>query len=242
MRIAPRFVALGSEPVTEGVRTLTREAWSVECGEYYGTTELPLVAAGSASHPSVLELTEDLAVIEVVDEANCAVAPGTPGAKLLITNLANRALPLIRYELTDRVTVSPEPNPTGRPYAHLAGIDGRAADILTFPGRSGEEVDVVPLRFSAAFARLAAVGAHQVVLHRDALELRVVLGPGAPPDAPETIAAAVRAALADAGAVPPPITVTPVPSSSASPATRRSSSSSSTAATRAEAQSTLQIT
>jgi phenylacetate-CoA ligase len=135
------------------------------------------------------------------------VPAGTPGAKLLLTTLANRTLPLIRYELPDRVTFAAEPNPSGRPYAHISRIEGRAADTLTLAGRAGGTVEIAPLRFSAAFARRPEVRGHQVVLHPDRLELRVVLAPGA---APEPVAAAVADALAAAGAVAPPIGVTPV--------------------------------
>ena len=107
--------------------------------------------------------------------------PGTAGAKVLVTNLDNRTLPLIRYELADRVIESPEPNPAGRPYRHFAGIDGRTADTLTFPARDGGTVAVLPLRIGAPFARLTAVRQFQIVHEPGRLEVRLVLDPGHPP-------------------------------------------------------------
>jgi phenylacetate-coenzyme A ligase PaaK-like adenylate-forming protein len=207
LRIAPRLFAFGSEPLTEDVRARVREAWGVEPAEYYASTELPLIASSTLEHPRALELCEDMAVFENVDADNRPVPAGTPGAKLLVTTLANRALPLIRYELPDRVTIAPEPNPAGRPYAHLSRIEGRAADTLTLPARDGGTVEIAPLRFSRAFARRPEVRGHQVVLHPGRLELRVVLAPGA---APEPVAAAVADALDEAGAAHPPVAVTPV--------------------------------
>ena len=50
---------------------------------------------------------------------------GTPSAKVLLTNLYNHTRPLIRYELTDRLTR----HPAGAGHGHLrATVDGRADD------------------------------------------------------------------------------------------------------------------
>jgi phenylacetate-coenzyme A ligase PaaK-like adenylate-forming protein len=152
----------------------------------------------------MLEVMEDLVVLEVVDEDNRPVPPGTAGAKVLVTNLHNHTLPLIRYELADRVALSPDANPAGRPYAHLAGIDGRTADTLTFPARGGGEVTVLPLQLGAPFARLPAVRQFQIVHSRAELEVRIVGG------APDEVRGAVAAVLEDMGAVVPPIRVTSV--------------------------------
>lgn len=149
-------------------------------------------------------------MLEVVDDDNRPVPPGTPGAKVLLTNLENYTLPLIRYELADRVTVSPEPNPAGRPYRHLAAIEGRTADTLTFAGRAGGTVAIVPLRLGAPFAALPTVRQFQVVHEAGGLEVRVVLDPEAPTDTVDRVRRLVVGALEDAGALPPPLRVTPV--------------------------------
>jgi phenylacetate-CoA ligase len=202
--IAPRAVAFGSEPLTAEMRDRIQAAWGVDPCEYYVSTEQPVLAMSMPDHPRMLEVMEDLVMLEVVDDDSRPVPPGTAGAKVLVTNLENRTLPLIRYELPDRVTLAPEPNPAGRPYAHLAGIDGRTADTLTFPARGGGEVSVLPLRLGAPFARLPAVRQFQIVCDRSGLEVRVVGG------ATDSVRAAVAGVLEDAGAVVPPIRVTPV--------------------------------
>jgi phenylacetate-CoA ligase len=210
LAIAPRIIALGSEPVTAETRARVQLAWSIDPGEYYASTELPALAASTPQHPRALELFEDLHVFEIVDEDNSPVPPGTPGVKVLLTNLDNRTLPLIRYELADRVTESPEANPAGRPYRHLAGIDGRTADTLTFPGRSGSTVALLPLRMGAPFARLPEVRQFQIVHDPARLEIRVVLDPAAPHDTPDRVRGVVLRVLDAAGAVPPEVTVTRV--------------------------------
>ena len=49
---------------------------------------------------------------------------------MLLTTLFNRALPLIRYEISDIVTMANGPCACGRPYARVASIDGRREDYV----------------------------------------------------------------------------------------------------------------
>jgi phenylacetate-CoA ligase len=210
LAIEPVRVGFGSEPLTREIRDRVQEAWGLDPVEYYASTELPALGTSTPEHPRALELFEDLGVFEVVDEHNRPVPPGTPGAKILLTNLESFTLPLIRYELPDRVVVSPEPNPAGRPYRHLAAIEGRTADTLTLPARHGGEVAVVPLRLGAPFAALPAVRQFQIVHDGGGLEVRVALDPSAPADTTERVRGAVLSVLEEAGAVAPPLRVTAV--------------------------------
>jgi phenylacetate-coenzyme A ligase PaaK-like adenylate-forming protein len=210
LRIAPHLIAFGSEPVTIEVRERVGAAWGIDPGEYYVSTEAPMIATSRPDRPRVLELYDDLHVVEAVDEDGRPVPDGTPGSKVLITNLHNRALPLIRYELADRITISPDPNPAGRPYRPLAGIDGRTADTLTLPAAGGGTVAVLPLRLGAPFARLPEVRQFQIVHEPARLEVRVVLDPSAGADTPERVRMAVTRALLEVGAVPPAVSVTSV--------------------------------
>jgi phenylacetate-CoA ligase len=210
LSIAPRMLGLGSEPVTPELRHRVIQAWGIDPVEYYASTELPALGTSTPEHPRALELYEDVGVFEVVDDENRPVPPGTVGAKMLLTNLENYTLPLIRYELADRVTVSPEPSPGGRPYRHLVAIEGRTADTLHFPGREGGEVAVLPLRLGAPFARLPAVRQFQIVHEAGGLEVRVVLDPEAPGDTADRVRTAVLGVLEQARAVAPSLSVTPV--------------------------------
>ena len=103
-------------------------------------------------------------LVEVVDEHDHAVPPGTPGFKVLITNLVNFAQPLIRYEITDAVTLAEGANPAGRPYRCIASIDGRSAEILHLPARGGGETAVHPSALGAAFAHFPEVRQYQFPL------------------------------------------------------------------------------
>jgi phenylacetate-coenzyme A ligase PaaK-like adenylate-forming protein len=131
---------------------------------------------------------------------------------VLLTNLVARTHPLLRYELTDSVTLAGGPNPLGLPYARLAAVDGRSDDLVTLPAAGGGMVAVHPFRLRAPFATLLEVRQYQVVHDQAGLHVAVVLRADAPAGIPDRVRAALADELHDAGAVPPPIDVTPVPS------------------------------
>jgi phenylacetate-coenzyme A ligase PaaK-like adenylate-forming protein len=181
----------------------------VEAGLVYSSTETLWMASSFPPHRD-LYIYEDFALVEVVDEENRPVPPGTPGYKVLLTNLVNRTQPLIRYEISDSVTLSDRPDSSGLPFRRIAAVDGRSDDILRFPGNRGGEVAVHPYRLREPFANLGEVRQYQIVQRDQGLEVRVALRGSAPPDTGERVRAALLAALADAGAVAPPLDVVTV--------------------------------
>jgi phenylacetate-CoA ligase len=210
LRIAPTLVGTTSEVLTADMRRRIRDAWDLEPLNVYGTTEAAVPAAGRQGQVG-LDILEDLVILEVVDERNRPVEPGTPGHKVLLTNLVNHVQPLVRYELSDSVTLAGGANPLGLPYARIAAIDGRSDDVITFPAAAGGEVAVHPLRLRAPFTALPEVRQYQVRHDRAGLHVRVVLRPTAPPDTPARVRAALIQELRAAGASPPPVEVVPVP-------------------------------
>jgi phenylacetate-CoA ligase len=105
-----------------------------------------------------LHLNEDIAVYEPVDADMRPVAAGTTAAKLLVTNVINHAIPLIRYELADELTVLVEPNPgpwTGR---RIADIEGRLEGTFVYDG----DVEVHLHSFRSALGRRRQMLEYQV--------------------------------------------------------------------------------
>jgi phenylacetate-CoA ligase len=210
LRIAPTLVATTSEVQTADMRRRMGEAWGLDPIDFYGTTEALVVAAGRQGQAG-MDVLEDLVVVEVVDQRGRPVPPGGPGHKVLLTSLVNRVQPLLRYELTDSVTMAEGPNPLGLPYARIAAVDGRSDDIVTLPAPGGGRVAVHPFRLRAPFSELLEVRQYQVAHGPDGLRVAVVLRESAPADTPARVRAALAGELRDAGAVPPRIEVTPVP-------------------------------
>jgi phenylacetate-coenzyme A ligase PaaK-like adenylate-forming protein len=105
------------------VRALARDVWDAIVMNIYGATEVNLIGA-ECPWRSGLHVAEDSIILEVVDEHNRPVPAGVAGHKLLVTTLFYRLLPLIRYEISDIVTLASEPCRCGRPGLRLASIQG----------------------------------------------------------------------------------------------------------------------
>ena len=133
-------------------------------------------------------------MFEAVDTSNRPVPAGATAAKLLVTTLTNRVLPLIRYELSDQVTLDTSPCACGRPYARIVKIDGRREDFLLLPRRGGGQVEVHALRLQPALIGLPGVRQFQVAPVSDGLEVSLVLRAGV--DANSARASAERAVTA----------------------------------------------
>jgi phenylacetate-CoA ligase len=170
LKISPVVVMSASEVLSQESRDRVRCAWGREPYDVYAATETAGIASECSRHR--LHLFEDLVVTEVVDEKNRPVPPGEFGAKLLVTVLFSRTQPLIRYEMSDRVTLSPEPCACGLPFAVLGGIEGRAEDVLKMRSASGEIVSIHPNVFHDVLEELP-VQAWQVL--EEPARLRVLL-------------------------------------------------------------------
>ena len=209
LRIAPRAGAFGAEPLTPNLRRRIRAAWGFEPASLYAATESPVIASSTPRHPE-LEVHEDVVLVEVVDERGRPVPPGRPGAKVLVTNLVNFAQPLIRYELTDAVTLAAGPNPTGRPWRRIAAVEGRSEEVLHLPARGGGRAAVHPSALEAALAPAPEVRQYQFLYDGRALQALVVLAPDAPAGTPDRLRHALERAIEATGAWPLPVQVRPV--------------------------------
>jgi phenylacetate-CoA ligase len=200
LRIAPRQFATAAETLTQDVRDLAKETWGAAVLNAYGATEANLIGV-ECPWATGLHVLEDLVVLEVVDEHNRPVPPGVAGHKLLVTTLFNRALPFIRYELSDLVTVAEGPCPCGRPHLRLASVQGRREDVLSLPARNGGRVGVHALQLQAPLHRMPEVRQFQVIPRPGGLLVRVVLREAtAPGEVLRSARRAIAAELDQAGA------------------------------------------
>src|SRR5262249_42683065 len=78
-----------------------KAAWDVPIHSSYSASESLYLGLQEASEPE-MTLMDDLNIVEVLDAAQQPVAPGERG-RVVLTNLYNHALPIIRYELSDYV-------------------------------------------------------------------------------------------------------------------------------------------
>jgi phenylacetate-CoA ligase len=202
LRIGPRAVMCSSEVLTAESRRRIHEAFAVEPFNVYAATEPAGIASECERHR--MHLYEDLVITEVVDDRNRPVPTGVVGAKVLVTVLFSRTQPLIRYEMSDTISLSDSSCDCGRGFGLLRTIDGRAEDFLTLPAASGDSVTVHPNVFHHLLDPLS-VKQWQVEHTTEGLVVRIV--PGDAAIDPSGLIAALTRQLRGAGAVLVPIHV-----------------------------------
>ena len=198
LRIAPRVVLVSSEQCTPAMRARIAAAWGVQPYNTYATTEGSTTAV-ECEHHNGLHIFESHVITEVVDDHNRPVADGRQGAKVLVTNLFNYVQPLIRYEVSDLISIDPEPCACGRTTRRIQAIDGRADDIMHLRIPAGDRVPVHPNHFAEAIEAIADIRAYQVTEQTDGIDIAVVAPTRDPVELSAAITAAVRRRLAPLG-------------------------------------------
>jgi phenylacetate-coenzyme A ligase PaaK-like adenylate-forming protein len=204
LRIAPSAMSTSSEWRSPEATPRIEEAFGIHPTDLYGTTE---GLWGATCEHRAMHLFDDMCIVENVDADGRPVPAGERGERLLVTNLFNRAQPLIRFELGDVTTLSAAACACGRALTVLESIDGRAEDVLRLRGADGPRVPVHPVQFGVVPAD-RDVREYQVVQRGERVNVRVVLVPGADGRAAAArIGDGVRAVLAAAGVAAPDVAV-----------------------------------
>lgn len=174
-------------------REAIEEAFGVRVLDYYGAGGEGLhLASQCPESGSRLHLHPENAVVEILGPDG----PQPPGerGRLVVTQLDNEAMPLIRYELGDVAVAAPDDEvcACGRTLPMLAAIEGRVPDLIVVP----DGTFLVTHFFVVLFKNLQSV--HRYQIHqREAGKMvaRLVARPGCDRAAVED---AVLAAVAEA--------------------------------------------
>lgn len=131
LRLAPELqqITNNSEVLPERAFQRVRAAFGLHPINNYATGECPFLTNGCRTDAGA-HVNADWAILEVVDDAGNPVPDGTPGARVLITNLANTVQPIIRYEIGDVVTMATTPCRCGNRLPRVERIEGRTADVF----------------------------------------------------------------------------------------------------------------
>jgi phenylacetate-coenzyme A ligase PaaK-like adenylate-forming protein len=147
--------------------------WGVQPFNTYATTESSVVAVECEQHTG-LHVFESQVILEAVDGDGQPVADGEHADKVLVTNLFNHVQPIIRYELTDLVTMAAGTCSCGRHTKRIQSIDGRNDDIMQLPDRTGQLVPVHPNHFAETIESVAGIHTYQVTQRSDCIEITAV--------------------------------------------------------------------
>jgi phenylacetate-CoA ligase len=144
----------GGESLTQAVRRDVAQAFGCPVRNSYGASECLAIAFECAC--DALHLNADWVLLEPVDDAGRPVAPGSIGSTTLLTNLANTAQPIIRYDLGDRVRIAEAACGCGSPLPTLE-VQGRSDAVLSLRGAHGRAVHLAPLALTTVLEDEAGV-------------------------------------------------------------------------------------
>lgn len=142
LHIHPSLVSAAGETLTEDARQRISSAFGCHVTNYYGSSEA--VGLTFECVAQRLHVNSDWYILEPIDGDGCRIEAGQMSEDVLVTNLANRIQPIIRYRLGDRVAMNSDPCRCGSPFPGIR-VEGRTGDVLEFPSLHGQPVRILPL-------------------------------------------------------------------------------------------------
>ncbi|WP_225741222.1 phenylacetate--CoA ligase family protein [Halorussus halophilus] len=158
--IDPALVVASGEAISDAEKAEVASAFDCGVREHYGATEF--VAVAFECEAGALHANTDWCVLEPVDSDYRPVPPGEPSETTLLTNLANRVQPIVRYDLGDSITLSAEPCSCGNLFPTME-IEGRTDDLLALRDADGKSIPVFPLAIGSVVEEVAGVYRYQVI-------------------------------------------------------------------------------
>jgi phenylacetate-CoA ligase len=128
--IRPRGIITTAMVLLDGQRRHIEETFGCPVTNRYGCEEVSIIACECDQHAG-LHVIGDNVYLELVREGR-PVAAGEPGA-VVVTDLANRAMPLLRYQVGDVAVFADRPCRCGRGWPLLERLEGRVADYVVTP-------------------------------------------------------------------------------------------------------------
>ena len=160
LRIAPACIWSGGECLAPSVAAAIERAFGGAVINEYGTSEC--ISIAYSCRGGWLHVNSDWVVLEPVDRDHRPTKPGTSSHTVLLTNLANRIQPVIRYDLGDSIIASPDPCPCGSPLPAIRP-EGRRDDVLALRAKDGHVVQLSPLALTTVVEHATAGHRFQLV-------------------------------------------------------------------------------
>ena len=155
LRIQPFLMWSGGEYLGERTLDDLENTFGCRVMNEYGASECLSIAFGCAQH--WLHVNADWVIVEPVDSDYGPTPLGKTSRTVLITNLANRVQPIIRYDLGDAVVANPERCACGNPLPAIR-VEGRRDDILCLQ-HGDQKVRIAPLALTTVLED--ATGLHR---------------------------------------------------------------------------------
>ena len=173
-----RAGVFGAEPWTESMRRHIEQISGIKAYDIYGLSEITGPGVGSeCACQSGLHIFEDYFYPEIIDPETGEAVPEGEEGELVLTTLAKRAMPMIRYRTRDITAFIPEPCGCGRTVRRVRRISRRSDDMFIIRG-----VNVFPSQIETALLAVEGTQPHyQIILTRekglDEMEVQVEVTP-----------------------------------------------------------------
>ena len=163
-------------------RRVVEEVFGDIVFDRYGCEEVGLIASECERHDGMHVAAEGI-YVEILDGTE-----EVPG-RIVVTDLLNHAMPVLRYEIGDLALTKPGPCTCGRGLPRIGRVIGRTSDFLYTP--EGRQISGISL-LDTVIIHIPGFRRVQVVQESlDSLTFNVVKGEGFSDASLETLAAAV---------------------------------------------------
>lgn len=122
-----KVVFCTAERLYDHQRSLIEDSFGCQVANGYGSRDAGFIAH-ECPHRNMHITAEDI-VVEIINEEGRVLPPGQPG-EIVVTHLATRDYPFIRYRTGDIAALSAEVCPCGRGLPLLTDIQGRSTDFV----------------------------------------------------------------------------------------------------------------
>jgi phenylacetate-CoA ligase len=164
-RIVPRSVIVSSETLYPHQRELLERVFGCSVYNRYGLSETGIVAIECPVREG-LHLNQEILHVESMPDS-------AGNSQLVVTDLINHGMPLLRYETGDTGRVIEERCACGRGLSRIVDLSGRIIDLL--PTRMGGYVNG---QLFATFHWIEGVKQYQVIQEKiDAFKIRIIRTP-----------------------------------------------------------------
>ena len=170
--VRPRGIITTAMVLHGWQRRAIEEVFGCRVTDRYGCEEVSLIACECERHEG-LHINADGVYVEILREGRPAKV-GEPGS-IVVTDLTNRAMPLLRYQVGDVAVLAGRQCSCGRGLPLLERLEGREADYVVTP--SGELISGISLTENFA---LHVPGLAQLQVIQEAVDhfrFRIVRGP-----------------------------------------------------------------
>lgn len=139
--VRPRAIISTAMVLHDWQRQVIEEVFACKVTNRYGCEEVSLIASECAEHNG-MHVNADGISLEVIRPDGAPCRPGEPGM-IVVTDLLNRAMPMLRYQVGDMGVLSDRRCACGRGLPMLEKLEGRIADYVVTA--SGEMISGISL-------------------------------------------------------------------------------------------------